>query len=58
MINLCVCVCVRVCVDLIANPDKRPQSQTSAKNTVNKDEYFKKREEDIATRKKEAEGAD
>ena len=39
-----------------ANPEKRPNSQTSAKNTVKKDEYFKQREEEIAQRKKEAEG--
>jgi hypothetical protein len=44
-------------MDSAANPEKRPNSQTSAKNTVNKDEYFKQREEEIAQRKKEAEGA-
>lgn len=38
-----------------ANPNKRPHSQTCAKNTVNKEEYFKQREEEIAKRKKEAE---
>ena len=40
-----------------ANPDKRPHSQISAKNTVKKDAYFKKREEEIAQRKIEAEGS-